>query len=237
MFKKVAILLFYVLLIVITGCANDENIVAEFESDNFRLTINNAGEFTEFKDLKENKNYLALDTLAPVMAIRMNNRFYAPEIASYENNLLILTYRDTITASIKIEGKQTHITFELIELSNKDKIELITWGPYPTTINKIVGETVGVVRGESYAIGIQALNIKTLGGYPWNESDRMPAMDIFKQEDFNNMHPKADGSVLYRVEAARPTIWGSSLQAYSRNRDKERMISDRKSTRLNSSHP
>ena len=54
----------------------------------------------------------------------------------------------------------------------------------------------------------------------------MPAFDIFKQENINNMHPKADGSVLYRIEAAKPTKAGSSLQAYCRNRDQERIVSD-----------
>ena len=38
--------------------------------------------------------------------------------------------------------------------------------------------------------------------------------------------PNSDGSVLYRVEAAKPTATGSSLQAYCRNRDKERFFED-----------
>jgi hypothetical protein len=75
-------------------------------------------------------------------------------------------------------------------------------------------------------MGIQSLNMKTLGGYPWNESDRMPAFDIFLAKDPNSMHPHSDGSVLYRVEAAKPTQTGSSLQAYCRNRNKARIISD-----------
>jgi len=105
-------------------------------------------------------------------------------------------------------------------------VGLITWGPYHTRIGQTIGETVGVVRDSTYALGIQSLNLKTLGGYPWNESDRMPAFDIFRQEDPTNMHPAADGSVLYRVEAAKPTPAGSSLQAYCRNRSSERIVQD-----------
>lgn len=218
--------LFSLIFLCLFNSCNDVKTVADLSTDNFMLRINNSGEFAAFEDNLSNTNYLALDTIAPVMAIRIDNNYYAPQKASYTNNELILTYLDSISASISIEEKETHINFELTSLSHKDDIELITWGPYPTTINKVIGETVGVVRGESFAIGIQSLNIKTLGGYPWNESDRMPAMDIFKQEDINNMHPDSDGSVLYRVEAARPTLWGSSIQAYSRNRDEARIISD-----------
>ena len=128
--------------------------------------------------------------------------------------------------------KDSHLTFELLSLTNHESVDLILWGPYPTTINKIIGETVGVVRGEDYAIGIQSLNIKTLGGYPWNENDRMPAFDIFHEENPNNMNPNSDGSVLYRIEAAKPTITGSSLQAYCRNRNNERIIQDFKHEKI-----
>ena len=128
--------------------------------------------------------------------------------------------------------KDSHLTFELLSLTNHESVDLILWGPYPTTINKIIGETVGVVRGEDYAIGIQSLNIKTLGGYTWNESDRMPAFDIFHEENPNNMNPNSDGSVLYRIEAAKPTKTGSSLQAYCRNRNNDRIIQDFKHEKI-----
>ena len=38
-------------------------------------------------------------------------------------------------------------------------VDLIIWGPYPTTINKVIGETVGVVQGEEYAMGIQHFTV------------------------------------------------------------------------------
>ena len=64
---------------------------------------------------------------------------------------------------------------ELISVTPADAVDLVVWGPYPTKIRAIVGETIGVVRNADFALGIQALNIKTLGGYPGAESDVMPA--------------------------------------------------------------
>ncbi len=83
---------------------------------------------------------------------------------------------------------------------------------------------MGVVRGEEFALGIQALNPKTLGGYPWNENDCMPQLDIFEGDDFSDLSEEGKRYVLYRVEAAKPEDFGSTLQAYCRNRSKDRII-------------
>ena len=102
-------------------------------------------------------------------------------------------------------------------------MEAAVWGPFATQINGSIGETIGIVQNESFTLGIQALNPKTLGGYPWKDNDHLPQMDIFEQEDFEDV-THAKRGVLYSVEAAKPTEYGSSLQAYTRNRSKDRVI-------------
>lgn len=210
-----------------SACTNRENSpMAEFMSGRLAIEISHKGSILRLTDRSTNKNYLSGDTTTYLMSLRVDNEIKVPVAAKIDNNLLSLTFEDNAEANIKIEEKEHYLTLELMSLSNKDAVDLIIWGPYFTNISKVIGETVGVVRSEDYALGIQTLNIKTLGGYPWNESDRMPAFDIFREEDHNNMHPKADGSVLYRVEAAKPTSAGSSLQAYCRNRSEARIIQD-----------
>jgi hypothetical protein len=103
-------------------------------------------------------------------------------------------------------------------------VHLAIWGPYPTTVRETIGETVGVVRGEGFAMGIQALNPRTLGGYPWNENDAMPQLDIFESGDYSDLAEEGKRYVLYRVEAAKPDSFGSTLQAYVRNRSEARVI-------------
>lgn len=105
-------------------------------------------------------------------------------------------------------------------------VELAIWGPYPTTIRETIGETVGVVRGGGFAMGIQALNPRTLGGYPWNENDAMPQLDIFESGDYSDLSEEGKRQVLYRVEAAKPDSFGSTLQAYARNRREARVIAN-----------
>ena len=222
--KRLYFILFTVPLFFLF-CSSKQNDL-QFKTDFIQISMDKKGQFIEFKDIKSGKNYLSKDTTSPIISVRVKNEMKHPESVQFdkENNLYICTFEENIQAKIRVEQKLTHITFELLEISNNENIELITWGPYPTSINKVIGETVGVVQGEEFSIGLQALNEKTLGGYPWSENDCMPQIDIFEQGDFTDMSESGKRHVLYRVEAAKPTDYGSSLQAYCRNRNKERII-------------
>lgn len=224
--RKIPLVLIVFKLLFVSCAINSETTILTLSTDALEIAINDKGYVVELIDVSTGTDYILKDTVAPIMSVRINNQIWHPKTASATKDILRLDFENDVSADIKIVEKETHCTFELVAISNNDSVELIIWGPYPTTIQKTISETVGVVRNDDFAIGIQALNIKTLGGYPWNESDRMPAFDIFKEENPNDMHPASDGSVLYRVEAAMPIPNGSSLQAYCRNRDSERVYSD-----------
>lgn len=213
------------LLIILTSCERGNSLIT-LESEMLKLHFDKTGALKSIVNKESEQNFLDQKEKAPLMSVRIHGEYETPNSMEKKEDVLILQYPSGTIAELKYEQKETHITLELIKLEGELKVELITWGPYPTTINKIISETVGVVRGEEYAVGIQALNIKTLGGYPWNESDRMPQFDIFEQDDPNNMFPEKARGVLYRVEAAKPTETGSSVQAYCRNRTEDRIIQD-----------
>lgn len=194
------------------------------KNEALRLVFNEEGSLGSILDKTGNRDYLDKTEKAYLMSIRIDGIFEFPNSMDKVKDVVVLTYPSGTKAEIKYQQKETHCTFELIKLEGGPKVELITWGPYPTTINKIIGETVGVVRGEEFALGIQALNIKTLGGYPYQENDCMPEFDVFLQEDVTDINQNGKPHVLYRIEAARPTTTGSSLQAYCRNRTEDRII-------------
>lgn len=206
-------------------CSNRSREIC-FSSYSFQLSLNDKGKIQELVDSHSGINYLAKDTTAALMSLRFNQKILLPQAAKFEseNQILRFFYENNIEAEIKVESRTTHLTFELISITSAENIELIVWGPFPTTIKKMIGETVGVVQGEEFAIGLQALNPKTLGGYPWNESDCMPQIDIFEQNDYSDLSQEGKRHVLYRVEAAKPAAFGSTLQAYCRNRNKIRVI-------------
>jgi hypothetical protein len=191
------------------------------------FSIDGTGTLLGIVDNGSQRNYLAPGQPAPLLSLRLAGKWYAPDNAVWdaEKKHLTLHYSQTGTAIVLAAvTKPTHITFEIIEIHSAEPVELVLWGPYPTTINAIIGETVGVVRDDAFAIGIQALNAKTLGGYPTNENDieEEPSGDDLGH--YTNLEPELLKDQHYRGDTAKRTAFGSVLQAFCRNRDQERII-------------
>jgi hypothetical protein len=214
---------FLVLATIFSSCSEKKSLV-QFQTSFVKIGIDSKGFVTEISDLINGTNYLATDTIAPLISCRVEGKILYPVSVSAENQILTFRFENELEAKIKVEEKSTHINFELVEFNHPENVDMIFWGPIPTTINKIIGETIGVVRGEDFAIGIQALNPKTLGGFPWTDNDCTPQFDIFEQDDYSDLGEANKRETLYRVEAAKPEKFGSTLQAYCRNRNKERII-------------
>lgn len=217
--------LLFVSIIFLTSCIKKEKVT--FSAGSFSLSLNNKGYLTSMKDEESGKNYLAGEIAAPLLSIKVNGKIFPPCRLTKKNNRLTLYYDNAgVTIKIVATEKKSYLKFKVESVSPADTVQLVIWGPYPTTINKTIGETVGVVRDSNYAIGIQSLNMKTLGGYPWRENDCMPQIDIFENKDYSDLSEKGKRYVLYRVEAAKPETFGSTLQAYCRNRNRERIASN-----------
>ena len=178
-----------------------------FETESFRIKIDGRGQVTSFYDKVHDRERLAPDQPAPLIAVKTGDGLEEPALAEFVpgESLIRLRYGNSgVTLDLRVEEKATHVTFELVQADGLDAVGVIVWGPYPVTINAIVGEVVGVVRDDEYAIGIQALNIKTLGGYPEN---------------------KEGLTTNFRGNTAKAMPWGSVLQAYSMDRSKPRAVS------------
>lgn len=203
-----------------TGIATLRNPTGSFE-------IDSTGAFTAIASTDPSINLLAPNQPAPVLQIRIQGKWYSPSRASWNptSSRLTLSYPEAhATASVSIVSKPTHITLELIDAVPITDIELALWGPYPLTIHQTIGEIVGVVRDQSLAVGIQALNPKTLGGFPTQEND---ADSEFGADD-SGLYPHLPNELLkgqgFRGDTARKTSFGSVLQGYSRNRSSERFL-------------
>lgn len=212
-----------IVIFLVSGCSENQALVVR--SDTFRIVISDKGEIIHFQDWNSGTDYESRPS--PLLQIRKNGEYAVPEKASAAGDGVDLFYPGGFVAHISIQEKPTHIVFELTSLTHADSLDLVLWGPFATTISESIGETVGIARGEEFAIGLQALNIRTLGGYPWNENDAMPEMDIFESGQFHDLDPSLSRSVLYRVEAAKPDSMGSTFQAYTRNRGTSRIIPNR----------
>ncbi|MHA4809083.1 hypothetical protein ACX0G9_13300 [Flavitalea flava] len=184
----------------------------------FRIGLDKEGRLTELTSLETKKSFLPEGQHAALLSIGASGRIIAPESLRWNSRAseIDLTYpldaAAKVHVTLKVVRNDDYISLELTRLSPSDAIGLVIWGPYPTTIGDTVGEVVGVVRNKEFAIGIQALNIKTLGGDPGTGNDIQPSYDYAGQS--------------YRGDAAKPTSFGSVLQAYCRSRDKDRIIAN-----------
>ena len=197
-FKTILLLLF----ICFSSMANSQIF---FNSGNLRMAINKSGVITELNNTSTNKNYLYKDSISPLITLLSGNKRHLPSSLAYnpsQHKITLLFKLAGITIDVNVVEKPSHIVFEIVRAVPAHKIDAIVWGPFSTTINKTVGEVIGVVRDGETAIGLQVLNIKTLGG------------DM----------PNNEGSTWARGIAAKQYGWGSSLQAYSINREMPRFV-------------
>jgi hypothetical protein len=174
-----------------------------FETECLAVRIDDTGAVRSMMDRSSQREYLAAEQPSPLLGIRIGGQFQAPRAMQRDESkgTLTLQYSDGVAAVVKAVTKATHISLELVSIDSPEKVEVVVWGPYPTRIKETIGETVGVVRDGEFALGIQALNVKTLGGYPVAESDVMAG----------------------RGDTAQATDFGSVLQAFTRNRSGDRV--------------
>ena len=199
---------------------------ADFNTKSFKMVINREGRLTGLIDKATQKNYLYSNEESFLLSIKMNDNIIHPSSSAWQSksSLLNFSYPGDVDAQVKVVQNNSYISFQLVKISKADKIQLVIWGPYSTSIGDTIGEVVGVVRNKDFGIGIQALNVKTLGGYPSAESDIQPSYDVFT--DGNKVDVLKDdlNKQLYRGDVARGMPYGSSLQAYCRNRNADRII-------------
>ena len=202
------------------------NAQVSFQTKQFKISFDQTGKLTELLAKTSNKNYLPARETSFLLGIKTNGTIIYPNKMQWKKSSseIFLTYPNNNAATIKANQSNDYISFELTQLTNAADAELVLWGPYPTTIGDTIGEVVGVVRNKEFAIGIQALNVKTLGGFPSAESDIQPSYDVFAGGNKVDVMKDDLNKQLFRGDVARHMPYGSSLQAYCRNRNKDRII-------------
>jgi hypothetical protein len=203
------------------------NAQAVFKSKEWLFALNKMGVVSSMKNLSLNKEYLVADSACPLLSIKYQGKLIAPTNCTWNGKLMELSFQYPsvgMIAVVKTKSNNNYLSFELVKLKGYEKLDLVLWGPFPTSIADSIGEVVGVVRDKEFAIGIQALNVKTLGGYPNAESDVEPSYDIFESGNTIDIKAEDRTKLLFRGDVARPTSYGSVMQAYCRNRKRDRVI-------------
>ncbi len=198
--------------------------IARLKAGEFVARFNSTGS-VESLLIGDHDNLIPSGRPSPLISLKVDGKILLPKAAEYDAKSQ--TFQIDFAghrAQVRTNVFPSHLAFELKAVRPSKDVELVIWGPFPSTLKESVGETIGVVQGQGLAFGLQVLNAKTLGGFPNTEDDIEPSYDIFETGNLVDMNDKDAATENYRGDTARPTEFGSVVQAYTRNRSKTRVI-------------
>jgi hypothetical protein len=216
------------LSVLLSGCGSFGTGRTDWDAGTLRVAIDRQGRISRMTDIRSRLDYRADTVTSPLLSVQVDGVLHAPESFAWRraDSTATLHYAGGVTATVRVTAKPTHLVLELTDVEPVELVQLVVWGPYATTVADTIGETVGVARDSVIAVGLQALNPKTLGGLPWRDNDVPPQIDVFESGDYADLSEEGKRYVLYRVEAAKPESFGSTLQAYTRDRTRDRVIAN-----------
>ncbi len=105
---------------------------------------------------------------SPVMSLHENGQpndvLVLPVSAKFQKETIELKYANGATAIVKFVAKDAYLRFQLLTLTPRDKVDNIVWGPIYTKIAGKIGDLLGVVRDDDWAIGMHGLDDNTISG-------------------------------------------------------------------------
>ena len=100
----------------------------------------------------------------PFLQLGLNGRLISPSILKNDDKHMVFTFNNGTLVKLICTEKEDYSVFQVEEVNGE--ADALVFGPILTVLAESIGDIVGVVQGEKWALGIQALNIKTLGGFP-----------------------------------------------------------------------
>lgn len=100
----------------------------------------------------------------PFLQLGWEGSLIAPNELKPEGNCLEFTFGNGTKIKVTCTEKEEYATFRVEEMDGP--ADALVFGPIFATLAECIGDVVGVVQGGKWALGIQALNIKTLAGFP-----------------------------------------------------------------------
>lgn len=240
--KNNSIFLIFILLVFTFTSCKKETVV--FETTYLKVGIDSKGFITSFISKKTAIEYLPNGKSAPLLNLYKDSVYISPSVMEYRipGKEIKLKYPNGSLAVISVGNKGDYLRFELLSLEPRNGVEAVAWGPFPTSIDEKIGETICVVRNQQFAIGLQALNINTIEGIPESDDDAggggviepLPGQmvpDSLKDKigqkvevNVNVTGDMPDYVRLYRGSAAVKKPYGSELRLFARDRRIPRTI-------------
>ncbi len=230
-------------ILAVSGLLRAGTVIApggSFAAGDLTLSLDAAGFVTGLTD-PSGSDYNVADPAAPLLSLMVEDsatdlpaagtaawyrpvrwRFTAgmPRAGETARGTYTFDFADTISVTVAWVEKPGYATLEVTALRNPGDKDLrhILWGPLTTSVTESIGETVGVVRGRDFAIGLFGTNAKTQGGWPTS----------YPATGFNAVvgapAPGAPARPARDTLAAARTAFGSMLQAHTQDYTHGRVV-------------
>ena len=137
-----------------------------------RIGIDEKGFITSLVSRQSGKEYSPASHPSPLLSLhefqQPCSRLLFPASASclVKSREIELKYPNGATAVVKAASNDGYFRFQLVSLVPRGDVDNIVWGPLHTTVSKIIGDLLGVVREDDWAIGLYGLDDNTIAGPP-----------------------------------------------------------------------
>ena len=216
-----------------------------FETRDAKIRIDQRGFIVSLVSRRSGREYSPTGHPSPLLSLNVNSQLIAPTSAEYNSRKrqIRLVYPQGSIAIVRAVGKERYFRFQLISLTNRGSVDDVVWGPIHTSISKTIGDLIGVVRDDDWAIGMLGLDDNTIGGPPEaGECYRMgyiihspdpkkyPLPPQYKEGQWFNIggdgvsdvafysHPEEYFQQVFGNAAKLEPAFGSTLAYHSRNR-------------------
>ncbi len=158
-------------LVILVGLASQAAFAAQSLQMRYtQIQIDDKGFITSLASRQSGKEYSPAGHPSALMSLhedgQANNKLVLPVSANFRTGQgeIELKYSNGATAVIKVAQKDTYFRFQLVSLTPRGTVDNIVWGPINTTISKTLGDLIGVVRDDDWAIGLLGLDDNTIAG-------------------------------------------------------------------------
>jgi hypothetical protein len=160
-----------------------------------QITLDSNGFVSSFQSRPTGKEYAVSGHLSSLLSLHEYGQPYTtlvlPTSASLASNgqQIVLNYPNGAVATINVAAMSTYFRFQLVSLASRGSVDNIVWGPLHTSISKTIGDVIGVVRNDDYAIGMWGLDDNTIAGPPSDSDSYALRYYIHSSDPINNPVP------------------------------------------------
>jgi hypothetical protein len=240
------------LMIFLSGAISQPAWAAQtLQTQYARLQIDDHGFVPSLVALQSGKEYSPQGHASPLLSLhesgQPNDQLVTPASAVFhpEKHEIELKYPTGALAVVMAEEKGTYFRFQLVSLTPRGTVDNVVWGPLHTTVSGKIGDIIGVVRNDDWAIGMMGLDDNTIAG-PVVDSDcygmgyyihspdpvKFPVPPKYKEGQWFNIggngitdtafysHPEEYFQQVFGTGAKLEPEFGSSVAYHARDRQK-----------------